>query len=104
MLNLSELELGWVAGFFEAKGSYCKAGDKNDNFALEAFASRPDALEQLKFLVGGNVMAPPPAAPSRWTWRLYGEAARDLFWQLKPYLSEPIVARGEAKLAECRGH
>jgi len=98
--KMTEVDRAWLIGYFQAKGSFCRTGD--GRFALEAFSIDPDALDIVQQIAGGMVMTPPPAAPTRWTWRLYGPAAKELWEELKPFLSPRLQARGEEKLATCR--
>jgi hypothetical protein len=98
---VTEFEWGWVIGFFQAKGSYCRTGS-GTTFALEAFCPHERPLRVLAQLAGGNVYSPPPAAPSRWTWRLYGEAAKCMYTRMRPYITDELALRGDKKLAECK--
>lgn len=85
---------------FEKHGSFCRTGN-GTTFALEAFSSKRDLLEDLVDEWGGSIVKPPPAAPSRWTWRLYGKAARELYQTLRPLISEAKRERGDKKLKHC---
>jgi hypothetical protein len=86
--------------FFEAHGSFCRTGN-GTTFAVEAFHRDPEQLRILQEAWGGHIYPPPPAAPSRWTWRVYGAAARELWAVLRPQVSEAKRARGDRKLAHC---
>lgn len=97
---MTDLQFGWVAGFFEAKGSFCRTGRKGI-FALEAFSRHKEQIEMLADITGGHVIPPPPSAPTRWAWRLYGAEARDLYSRLRPHLSDQNVIRGDRKLEMC---
>lgn len=93
---------GKLVGLFEAKGSYCKTGANSSCFALEMFATRKDLVEAIQQIAGGHVIKPPPAAPTRWTWRLYGTEAEDIYERMRPFLSANLVERGDRKLSETK--
>lgn len=86
---------------FEKHGSFCRTGN-GKTFALEAFHRDPDVLELLKVEWGGSIVKPPPAAPSRWTWRLYGKKAHALYDLLRLEISEVKRMRGDRKREHCR--
>ena len=86
--------------FFERHGSFCRTGN-GTTFALEAFKTDPAPLHELVAIWGGSVVKPPPAAPRRWTWRLYGKKARNLWSTLRLQVSEPKRIRGDRKLSHC---
>lgn len=88
---------------FEAKGSFCRTGS-GATFALEAFSSEQEKLRPLLEAWGGHIYSPPPAAPSRWTWRLYGKKALERYEWLRPQISEAKRTRGDRKRAECWTH
>lgn len=98
---LTDYQLGWVVGFFEGKGSFCKVG-RGGIFALEVFTTRQESIRQLQEFVGGQVITPPPAAPTRWTWRLNGKAAEALWETLRVRLGPELATRGDAKLEATR--
>lgn len=97
---MTDLELGFVTGYFVAKGSFCRTGQKGI-FALEMMSPDGNTLQMIADLAGGNVYKPPPTAPTRWTWRLYGQDARDLYDQMRPLLRLSQQERGDEMLAAC---
>jgi hypothetical protein len=86
--------------FFERHGSFCRTGN-GTTFALEAFKNNPEPLQELVAIWGGSVVKPPPAAPNRYTWRLYGKRARALWSSLRLQVSEAKRERGDRKLSHC---
>lgn len=85
---------------FQRYGSYCRTG-AGYTFALEAFARTKETLQPFVDKVGGNIYPPPPAAPTRWTWRLYGDKAEKMYAELREHLSVDKRERGDNKLTEC---
>lgn len=98
-MGMSQEEFSWVLGYFQGKGSYCLA----PKFALEVFTVDPEPLDTLVKLAGGHIYPPPPASPRRWTWRLYGKEALDLYKLLCPAISNRLRERGDKKLALSNG-
>jgi hypothetical protein len=87
--------------FFEKHGSFCRCGDGR-TFALEAFKSNVEPLRELVTLWGGAVYKPPPAAPYRYTWRLYGAKAISLWLTvIRESMPPTKVTRGDTKLSHC---
>lgn len=87
--------------FFQKHGSFCRTGNGR-TFALEAFKTDPEPLHGLVSVWGGSVVKPPPAAPTRWTWRLYGKKAEALWTTLRLQVDETKRARGDRKLSHCQ--
>lgn len=86
---------------FEAHGSFCRTGS-GTVFALEAFSADRSKLTPLQEAWGGSIYEPPPAAPSRLTWRLYGKRAEALWSELREQVSEAKRIRGDRKLSHCQ--
>lgn len=51
-LNLSQTDLGWIAGFLEGEGSFCKCGN---TIMVCASQVQKEPLERLYQLLGGGI-------------------------------------------------
>lgn len=100
---MSDIELAWAAGFFDGEGSVSR--NRNQPVLVVGQTGTTEHLERFIRAVGvGRVLGPYKgtgfSSRPAYRWQVYGEKARVVMTQLRPYLCSPKVAKYDAWFGE----
>jgi hypothetical protein len=87
MLNLSSIDLGWVAGFLEGEGYF----SKGSSISVQASQVQLEPLERLQKLLGGSIHKyshkGKPTHNDFYKWGVHGMTAEEVMKLLFPLMS-----------------